>query len=56
MMVIEKLVRIIFIARKAKKTGLTEAEKKEQNQLREEYLAIFRENFRRQLENIEIVD
>lgn len=52
----EKMDRINFLARKAKKTGLTEAEKKEQKQLREEYLAVFRENFRRQLENIEIVD
>ena len=36
--------------------GLTNEEKVEQKLLRERYLKAFRENFRAQLENIEIVD
>ncbi|SDY60919.1 Uncharacterized protein YnzC, UPF0291/DUF896 family [Proteiniborus ethanoligenes] len=52
----EKLDRINYLARKAKETGLSELEKEEQKFLRQEYLAIFRENFRKQLENIEVVD
>ncbi|EOD01667.1 DUF896 domain-containing protein [Caldisalinibacter kiritimatiensis] len=52
----EKLDRINYLARKAKKEGLTEEEKKEQKRLREEYLKEFKKHFRRQLESIEIVD
>lgn len=46
--------RINELARKAKAEGLTDAEKAEQQALRQEYLAAFRKNFRKQLENIEI--
>jgi uncharacterized protein YnzC (UPF0291/DUF896 family) len=52
----EKMVRINALARKAKQVGLSIAEKEEQHQLRQEYLAKFRQSFRNQLENIEIVD
>lgn len=52
----EKIDRINFLAKKAKAEGLTEDEKKEQQELRKEYLENFREGFRRQLESIEIVD
>lgn len=52
----EKIDRINFLANKSKKEGLTEEEKLEQKQLREEYLKNFRENFRKQLESIRIVD
>ncbi|QEK11925.1 DUF896 domain-containing protein [Crassaminicella thermophila] len=52
----EKLDRINFLARKSKKEGLNEAEKIEQKNLRQEYLKKFKESFRKQLENIEIVD
>lgn len=52
----EKLNRLNFLARKSKSTQLSEEEKKEQGELRKEYLTIFRSNFRKQLENIEIVD
>ncbi len=52
----EKIDRINFLANKSKKEGLTEAEKLEQKKLREEYLQNFRENFRKQLESIKIVD
>ncbi|WP_352418843.1 DUF896 domain-containing protein [Proteiniborus sp.] len=52
----EKLARINLLARKSKETGLTEQEKEEQKSLRQEYLSAFRENFKKQLECIEIVD
>lgn len=48
--------RINVLARKSKTEGLTSEEKIEQKLLRERYLKAFRENFRAQLENIEIVD
>lgn len=50
----EKLDRINLLAKKAKNGGLTEAEKLEQKLLREEYLEAFRENFKKQLDNIEV--
>ncbi|MCT4621281.1 MAG: DUF896 domain-containing protein [Marinisporobacter sp.] len=52
----EKLNRINFLAKKSKNEGLTQKEKIEQKKLREEYLQNFRSNFRKQLENIELVD
>ncbi|MBN7772542.1 DUF896 domain-containing protein [Clostridium aminobutyricum] len=52
----EKIDRINELARKSKVVGLSEEEKIEQNNLRQEYLAKFRESFKAQLENIEIVD
>lgn len=51
-----KIARINELARKSKTTGLTDAEKAEQKELREEYLAGIRRSFRAQLDNIEIVD
>lgn len=48
-----KIERINFLAKKAKSAeGLTEAEKKEQKALREEYIAAFRKSLKAQLENI----
>ncbi|MCR5481700.1 MAG: DUF896 domain-containing protein [Clostridia bacterium] len=52
----EKIDRINTLARKSKNEGLTQEEKSEQHSLRQEYLARFRESFKAQLENIEIVD
>ncbi|MDR0518933.1 MAG: DUF896 domain-containing protein [Clostridiales Family XIII bacterium] len=52
----KKMDRINELARKSKRTGLTGAEKQEQQRLRQEYLARFRESFRVQLDNIEVVD
>jgi uncharacterized protein YnzC (UPF0291/DUF896 family) len=52
----DKLDRINFLAKKAKTEGLTNLEKQEQKKLREEYLKVFRKNFRKQLECIEFQD
>lgn len=51
-----RVKRINELAKKSKAEGLTGDEKLEQQKLREEYLEIFRANFKAQLENIEIVD
>lgn len=54
---IDKLVtRINELARKQKTVGLNEEEVSERAKLREIYLSNFRNNFRNQLNNIEIVD
>ena len=52
----EKIDRINFLAHKKKREGLTEEEILEQKQLRQEYLAEFRKNFRRQLEDVRFVE
>lgn len=49
-----RIDRINFLARKSKKEGLTEEEKKEQALLRREYIAAIRMNVRTQLDNISI--
>lgn len=51
-----KIDRINILARKAKAEGLTEAEKKEQDLLRKEYIANVRRNLRAQLDNIDVVN
>lgn len=48
--------RINELSRKAKKTGLTEIEKLEQQQLRRMYIDSFKNNLRTTLENIVLVD
>lgn len=50
----EKIDRINFLAKKSKESGLTDDEKKEQQELRNEYLAAIRKNFRQTLDSIEI--
>ena len=50
----EKIARINELAHKSKTTGLTEAEKAEQQQLRKEYLEDVKANFRAQLEHTSI--
>lgn len=50
----EKLNRINELARKSKAEGLTEAEKREQAELRREYIEAVRRNLRGQLDNIDI--
>ncbi len=48
------IARINELARKKKAEGLSIEEVEEQQRLRQEYLAIFRGNFKRQLENTKI--
>ncbi|MCM1568916.1 MAG: DUF896 domain-containing protein [Roseburia sp.] len=50
----ERIARINELYHKSKETGLSEAEKEEQNRLRKEYVASVRGNLRAQLENITI--
>lgn len=52
----EKIARINELAKKKKESGLTEAEAEEQKVLRQEFLAEFRKNFRRDMDRIEIVE
>ena len=55
-MIDQKLIdRINYLANKSKKSGLTEEEKKEQDELRKEYLRLFKEGFRQRLESIKVV-
>lgn len=50
----ELINRLNALAHKSKTEGLTENERIEQQKLRKEYLDAFRENFKKQLDNIEI--
>lgn len=50
----QKMARLNELARKKKREPLSLAEQKEQEALREEYRALFRESLRQRLENIEI--
>lgn len=50
----EKITRINELYRKSKAEGLTESEKKEQADLRREYIENIRGNLRGQLNNISI--
>ena len=50
----KRIERINELAKKSREVGLTEAEKAEQQQLRAEYVAAFRQSFRQQLENTDI--
>lgn len=50
----EKIKRINELYKKSKEEGLTEAELKEQKQLRQEYVEAFKRNLRGQLNNISI--
>ncbi|HEX6593554.1 MAG TPA: DUF896 domain-containing protein [Bacillota bacterium] len=52
----EKLNRINALARKAKKEGLTDSERKEQQQLRKEYLKNVRQSFKNQLTAMTVID
>ncbi len=51
----EKLERINELARKSKAEGLTSDESEEQQILRKEYLAAFRQQFRQQLDSVKVV-
>ena len=52
----EKIARINALAQKSKSTGLTEAEKAEQQALRQEYLADIKASLRSQLDSTVIVE
>ena len=52
----EKIQRINELSRKSQAEGLSEAEKKEQDLLRKEYIANVKKNLRNQLNNIDMVN
>lgn len=52
----EQIDRINALYRKSKAEGLTEAEKKEQDLLRKQFVADVRGNLRAQLNNIDMVN
>lgn len=52
----EKLARINQLAKKAKSSGLTKAEAKEQSKLRGEYLQSFRASMRQTIETVRVFD
>lgn len=52
----EQIDRINELYRKSKAEGLTEAEKKEQDMLRKQFVADVRGNVRAQLNNIDMVN
>lgn len=52
----EKIQRINELYRKSQAEGLSEAEKKEQDLLRKEYVANVKKNLRNQLNNIDMVN
>lgn len=52
----DKLARINKLAKKAKKEGLTNKEKDEQQQLRQEYLQNVRQSFTNQFKTMTVMD
>ena len=52
----EKLARINQLAKKAKETGLTEIEAKQQSKLRGEYLQGFRSSMFNTLKSVKVID
>ncbi len=52
----ELIDRINFLAKKSRTEGLSEAEKAEQAELRQQYIAGFRQGFMNTMENVYIVD
>lgn len=52
----EKIQRINELYRKSQAEGLSEAEKKEQDLLRKEYIANVKKNLKNQLNNIDMVN
>ena len=52
----EKIQRINALAKKAKAEGLTDEEQREQQTLREEYVADFRRSLKAQLDNTVVIN
>lgn len=50
------IARINELSRKHKTIGLTPEEVVERDELRQQYLDIFKRNFRNQLDNIELIE
>jgi len=52
----DKIDRINALAKKAKTVGLTDKEKEEQQELRQEYLRVFRSSMTNTLHSVKVVD
>lgn len=52
----EKMSRLNELAKKKKEGSLSDAEQKEQQLLREEYLAIFRSGMKETIEHVTVID
>jgi uncharacterized protein YnzC (UPF0291/DUF896 family) len=52
----DKIARINELAKKAKTTGLTQEEAKEQSRLRAEYLTAFRSSMKETIEKVRVFD
>ncbi|SDB89718.1 Uncharacterized protein YnzC, UPF0291/DUF896 family [Pelagirhabdus alkalitolerans] len=52
----DKIARINELSKRSKTAGLTEEEKKEQSELREEYLQNVRKSFKNQFKGMKVVD
>ncbi|MBD8068206.1 DUF896 domain-containing protein [Bacillus sp. PS06] len=52
----EKIARINYLSKKSKAEGLTKAEKEEQQELRQEYLSVFRNSMTDTLHTVKIID
>jgi uncharacterized protein YnzC (UPF0291/DUF896 family) len=52
----ELIARINELAKKAKTTGLTQEEAKEQSKLRAQYLQTFRSQMLKTLQNVKVID
>ncbi|RFB18969.1 DUF896 domain-containing protein [Bacillus sp. HNG] len=52
----DKLNRINALAKKAKSVGLSDKEKEEQQELRQEYLRVFRNSMTNTLHSVTVVD
>lgn len=52
----EKIDRINELSRKSKNTGLTDAEQKEQQELRQQYLQVFRKSMNNTIKGVTVID
>ncbi|MBO4807891.1 MAG: DUF896 domain-containing protein [Lachnospiraceae bacterium] len=52
----ERIARINELYHKSKAQGLTDAEKEEQNKLRQEYIESVKKNLKAQLDSVDIVN
>lgn len=52
----ELLARINLLSKKSKTSGLTDAEKIEQKNLRQQYLKEFKESFAEQITSVKVID